>query len=307
MKKVVKIPTLTACLQARKPELITYLEKICTKKGDKFWFKKSKVAKAVTLVCHIDTAISDTDRVWNQKEMKYTETKIRRRIFFDRKLQAFCGPDGLGADDRAGVWGILRVYTSLPQELKPNLLFCDEEETGGKGARDAARLLPELKDSLFFIEIDRRGTNDCVFYNQESDDFVKYIESFGFKKEFGTFSDISHLGREFDLCGSNLSAGYFNEHTRHETLYCRPLNDTIFKTISLVANATKEGKIWTIPKAVPVKYNDSYWDRQDYGCHSRYGRGLFDGKHRSRIPQYSKEELAMYPYLAELQAWSGNH
>ena len=303
MKKAIKIPTLRQCLQARKPEIITYLEKICTKKGEKFWFKKSKVEKAVTLVCHIDTAISDVDRVWNQKEMRYIETAIRRRIFFDRKLQAFCGPDGLGADDRAGVWGILRVYASLPPELKPNLLFCDEEESGGKGARDAARLLPELKDSLFFVELDRHGVEDCVFYNAEPDDFVKKIESFGFKKAFGTYSDISTLGREFDLCGANLSVGYFNEHTRYETLYCRELNDTIFKTISLVAHANKEAKVWKIPKAHIEKHNDRNNDWEN----NWYNGPFYGGRGRRRALNYTKEELAMYPYLAELQAWSGNH
>ena len=302
MKKV-KIPTLRSCLQARKSEIITYLEKICTKKGDKFWYKKSKVANAVTLVCHIDTSIEDVDKVWNYKTQSFDNVTVRKRIFFDRQHGVFTGPDGLGGDDRAGVFGILRVYASLPPELKPNLLFCDEEERGGQGARDAARLLPELKESLMMVELDRRGVKDCVFYNSEPKEYVAYIESFGFKKDLGSFSDVSTLGREFNLCSTNLSVGYFNEHTRYETLYCRPLNATIEKAIKIVADATKSGKQWVLPKVEPVRsYLGSEFDDGGYwrGRGKRHQNALpFGGKTR----KYTEEELSRYPYLKELQEW----
>ena len=302
MKKV-KIPTLRTCLQAKKSEIITYLEKICTKKGDKFWYKKSKVNNAVTLVCHVDTSIKDVEQVWNYKDNKYENVSIRKRVFFDRQYQVFTGPDGLGGDDRAGVFGILRVYASLPAELKPNLLFCDEEETGGHGARDAARLLPELKDSLMMIELDRRGVKDCVFYNSEPKEFVDYIESFGFKKDIGSFSDVSTLGSAFNICSTNLSVGFFNEHTRHETLYCKPLNATIEKTIKIVENATKAGKQWVLPKVETKKYTydddldrGGYWGRRGRRCQNALPFG-------GRTRKYTEEELSRYPYLKELQEW----
>jgi len=297
VRKSHKIPTLRSCLQARKPELIQFLEKICTKKSPLFWYKKSKVKKAVTLVCHIDTAIGDSDRVWNSRTYQFDNVPIRRRILFDKKQGIFVGPDGLGADDRAGVFGVFRVYSSLPEELRPNLLFCDEEETGGHGARSAAKLLPELDESLFMVELDRRGHEDCVFYNKEPDEFVKYIEGFGFKKDTGTFSDISTLGREFNLCSTNLSVGYYNEHTRYETLYVSSLHQTIEKAIALVATATKAQKVWRLPAVVPVEKTFG-----GYGCHDWMQRSLGYGRHR-QASAYTEEELKRYPYLRELQSY----
>ena len=284
------LPTLRDLLQARKEDVTKYLSRICNKKSESFWYKKSPAQKAVTLVCHVDTAIGDTDSYWDNKAFKHVTAKVRRRIFFDKHAQVFLGPDGLGGDDRAGVFGLLRVYTSLPDELKPNLLFCDEEETGGKGARDAAKALTELKDSLMLIELDRRGIKDCVFYNDEPKEFTEYVESFGFKKEFGTFSDISHIGKETRLCSTNLSVGYFNEHTKHETLYCGILNDTIKKTIALVSNATKAGKSWTLPEEEKKKTNYYGWYQ---GPRQRSLRGFKD--------VYTKEELERHPYLKEWQ------
>lgn len=292
----VKMPTLRACLQARKPEVINFLEKFCTKGSDLFWYKKSKVKRAVTLVCHIDTSIGDVDRVWDNKAYKYVDTPIRRRIFFDKKQQVFLGPDGLGADDRAGLFGLLRVHAALPEELRPNLLFCDGEETGGHGAKAAAKKLPELQDSLFMVELDRRGINDCVFYNQEPTEFVKYIEDFGFKKDWGTFSDISHIGKEFGICTVNLSVGYFNEHTRYETLYCRFLNETIKKTIELVAHGMREQKEWRLPP--PVRATGFYRWGEEYGCRGRQ-RQLGFGPNRKRTV-YTEEEMERHPYLREL-------
>ena len=284
-----KLPTLRDLLQARKSDVTTYLSRICNKKSETFWYKKSPVKKAVTLVCHVDTSIGDTDSYWDSKSGKYVTVKIKRRIFFDKHAQVFMGPDGLGGDDRAGVFGLLRVYSALPDELKPNLLFCDEEETGGRGAREAAKCLTELKDSLMLIELDRRGIKDCVFYNNEPKEFIDYVESFGFKKDFGTFSDISHIGKEVLLCSANLSVGYFNEHTRHETLYCSILNDTIKKTIELVSAATIAGKVWALPKEEPKK--TSYWD--GWNGRQRQLRGLGT--------VYTKEELERHPYLQEWQ------
>lgn len=285
MSKKVKVPTLRACLHAKRKELVSFLDKISSYKSELFWFKKAKIANAVTLVAHIDTVHKETDRLWDYKTQKYIDVKMQRRIFFDRQQQVFSSPDGLGADDRAGVWGLLRVYASLPDELKPNLLFCDEEESGAAGARAAARLLKEIKDSLFLIELDRKNHQDCVFYNNEPDPFIKYIEGFGFEKAWGSFSDVSHLGKEFELCSTNLSVGFYNEHTRWETLYCQILNNTIEKTINIVADANKAQRRWELPKKVEIKKAKG-WSRYD----SLFGEGEF----------YTEEELNRYPYLKEL-------
>jgi hypothetical protein len=136
---------------------------------------------------------------------------------------------------------------------------------------------------------------------------VDYIESHGFKKDYGTFSDVSTLGREFNLCTTNLSMGYYHEHTRHETLYCRIMNDTIQKTISLVAQANKDQKVWELPKTA-IKSHSRYLD--DYGYGDGFGCGGFYNQRKLKYGRkkatYTEEELARYPYLRDLEAWVGS-
>ena len=86
----------------------------------------------------------------------------------------------------------------------------------------------------YIIQLDRQGTNDCVFYDLYNPKFMDYIESFGFVEDFGTFSDISILCPEWKICGVNLSVGYKNEHNRIETLNAGALFDTINKVIRML-------------------------------------------------------------------------
>ena len=154
----------------------------------------------VCLVAHIDTIHRD----------------CRRKIYFDPVSRIYWSPDGLGADDRAGVWGCM----ALREKYGCMVLLTDGEEWGGLGAIEAARIFGNQfkKDVDFFIELDRRGRGQAVFYNWESDEFQKYILRFGFKKHFGTFSDISIVGSNLEIPSVNLSAGYYNEHRVNEYL-----------------------------------------------------------------------------------------
>ncbi len=53
-------------------------------------------------------------------------------------------PDGLGADDRAGVWSLLMIYKYLKEnspDLMPVFVFTDKEEEGCLGAERSIRTL----------------------------------------------------------------------------------------------------------------------------------------------------------------------
>ena len=68
-------------------------------------------------------------------------------------------PQGIGGDDRAGVYMILRLI----QRVHCHVLFCEDEETGGHGARAFTKsgIKPEVN---YIVELDRTGSNDAVFY-----------------------------------------------------------------------------------------------------------------------------------------------
>ena len=129
-------------------------------------------------------------------------------------------PQGIGGDDRCGVYGICKVYEAA--EKKPWLLFTCDEETGGQGAEMFCRAytagtLPKELDSLkMIIELDRKGRNDAVYYGCDNPAFEEYVKGKGFVTECGTFSDISILAPVLGVAAVNLSCGYHNAHTLHE-------------------------------------------------------------------------------------------
>ena len=173
----------------------------------------------VALVAHLDTVFH-----YGQRD-----------IYYDRVKNVIWSPDGLGADDRAGVYGIIQI---LKSKLCPTIIFTTEEERGAIGAstltKDFAVAPTDLK---YIIELDRQGYNDCVFYDCDNSAFEKYVEGFGFNTAMGTFSDISIICPAWQIAGVNLSVGYRNEHSCSEILMIDVLYDTINKIIKMLKQA----------------------------------------------------------------------
>lgn len=186
--------------------------------------------------------------------------ELPKLILLDEKKGILSSPTGLGADDRAGVYGILCVHASL--DPKPGLLLCDEEESGGIGAYDASwDIADHLRPYPFMIELDRKGSGECVFYNDESQEFIEYIESFGFKEDYGIFSDVMFLGEGLRKTSVNLSIGFERAHTLGEYLDLRSMNYTIKHTKRIMLNVlhTKASKqiSFKLPKPA-MKGHTSY-------------------------------------------------
>lgn len=166
----------------------------------------------VALVAHMDTVFLHQEK---------------HEVYYDREKGVMWKLDGAGFDDRAGVFGIIKI---LQAGYRPTIIFTRDEEVGGIGAEQLVKQIPQaLVPIKYFIELDRQGSNDCVFYNCGNDEFIKYVESFGFCEEWGTFSDISIICPEWGIAGVNLSIGYYNEHTIQETLHVSQTLATIEK------------------------------------------------------------------------------
>lgn len=190
----------------------------------------------ITLVAHLDTVF----------------THAPYNIFYDPHEKVMWSPDGLGADDRAGVFAILKIFQNLDEDNLPSIIFTHDEEKGALGAEALVKDIPKpLTRTNFILQLDRRGENDCVFYDCVNKKFIKYIESFGFKENMGSFSDISEICPAWGVAGANLSVGYYNEHTLTEILCV----DYLYSTIEKVQKILSEE---TIPyfkyKAAPRKF-----------------------------------------------------
>lgn len=207
-----------------------------------FLFAKGDIP--IALVAHMDTVFSFPPR----------------EIFYDSEKTTFWSPEGLGADDRAGVFAIIKIINS---GLRPYVIFTTDEEIGGFGA-DAISEYVKPEGLKYLIELDRQGENDCVFYQCDNRDFVDYVETFGFEEAIGTFSDISIICPQWKICGVNLSIGYKNEHS-----ICEILNvQNMLKTINRVIRMLKEDNIPDfeyVMKTFPEKksiFEDEFWETE---------------------------------------------
>ena len=170
----------------------------------------------VALVAHLDTVFP----------------YLPENIYYDRVKNVMWSPDGLGADDRAGVYAIVQI---LKYGYRPTIIFTTDEEKGCVGAGILSEQIKTAPTELkYIIQLDRRGSNDCVFYDCDNPDFEEYVESFGFVMNFGSFSDISAICPQWKVAGVNLSIGYYNEHSQTETLNIGQMFSTIYKVRNML-------------------------------------------------------------------------
>ena len=160
----------------------------------------------------------------------HTDTCHRRpgtqRIVFDGNFVSIDDPKNsncLGADCTAGVW----LMTEMIKARIPGLyVFHRGEERGGLGSSWIAQHTPALLSGIrAAIAFDRRGTRSIITHQRGarscSEAFAtSFADALGLTHEpdpTGTFTDTANYT---DLVGecTNLSVGYEDEHTAHETL-----------------------------------------------------------------------------------------
>lgn len=188
-------------------------------KGDGYLYAKGTNVP-VLLTAHLDTV-----------HVERVETVIQ------------CGdvlssPQGIGGDDRCGVFMIMRIISKT--ELRPSILFCEDEESGGIGASKFTRETVSfgLSSLKFIIELDRANANDAVFYDCYNPDFTDWIcENGGFEEAYGTFSDICILSPACGVASVNLSCGYYKQHTKAEYVCITEMYDVIRRVIDLLEKA----------------------------------------------------------------------
>lgn len=216
----------------------------------------------VCLVAHMDTV--------------HTKSVADVWISYDSP-DIITSPQGIGGDDRCGVFALLQL-----KYLKPHLLFTEDEEIGAIGAEKFVKKYKEL-DVNVFIEIDRRGSNDVVRYDDDNDSVVKIFEEYGFKEEYGSFTDISTLCPHFGISGVNISSGYYNAHTTNEYIN---LEELLFN-IKRIKNIIKHSNL--------LKTKHKYEESSYVGYYQGgYSRGY--SRYSSGYNYYNDYYDYMYPY-----------
>lgn len=240
-------------------------------------------------------------RVINTKEYVFAEGEIPvavcahmdtvfaeppEEIYFDPKKNVIFSPDGLGADDRAGVFGIIQLIRA---GYRPHIIFTTDEEVGGYGASVLAELDCPFSELKYIIELDRRGANDCVFYECENSDFTEYVESFGFVKNFGSYTDICELCPAWKVAGVNLSIGYRDEHSYTEVLFVGQMLATIDKVKKMLDDAKHLAAPFEyIPSPFRISKYSNFAYGWDFGD-TKDGRAVLKCHHCGKY--YMEEEM----------------
>ena len=205
----------------------------------------------VCLIAHMDTVFSLSPRTF----------------YYDKEQTVLWSPDGLGADDRAGIYAIINL---IEAGYRPSLIFTDMEERGGIGA---STLIAQYPDCPFveckaLIELDRQGKDDAVFYDCDNKTFTELILGYDFKKEWGTFTDISIIAPAWNIAAVNLSVGYYNEHQKIETFNIYECHLTINKVDKMLHDCKQWSSYCYIPADKTAKIQ--WWNVNSCTCCGKY-------------------------------------
>ena len=256
--------------QALKKVLMSELTRMGYRTRTKKGFLYAEGSLPVMLVAHLDTV--------HKKPVK--------TVCYSADGNIVMSPEGIGGDDRAGVYMILQII----QKHRCHVLFCEDEETGGVGAHAfvGSDIRPDIN---YIVELDRRGSNDAVFYDCDNPEFAKFVAGFGFKEEMGSFSDISIIAPELKTAAVNISAGYNCEHTRHEYVDLRVVKRNIELVGKMVASPSEK---FEYIEAVFFHRNlFGGWYHEDMLGFDRHYRGIRDVEIKTLMPLPDSAHIKM--------------
>ena len=188
----------------------------------------------VLLVAHLDTVHAEPPDI----------------ICYSKDGRYLMSPQGIGGDDRAGVYMILQIL----QRVNCHVLFCEDEECGGHGAKAFTKSGIQVNVN-YIIELDRKGHNDAVYYGCDNPEFRDFVQEFGFEEACGSFSDISVLAPHLKTAAVNLSTGYYNAHRAHEMIDTTMMAANVERVIEMVMTPTEHYRY----QSKPIRRAKLHW------------------------------------------------
>lgn len=211
-------------------------------------------------------------------------------IFHDVDKGVMWSPLGIGGDDRCGVFNIFDI---LARGYLPHVIFSWDEEIGGVGASHFVEssekyfgesISEKISEINFAIQFDRHGFSEAVYYELDSPQFESYISSFGFKTEWGSYTDISEYCPAFGFAGVNVAAGYVNEHTNIEMIFLGEMLESQRKVLNILedqVNSPEYFEYIELPTATSWRGWENYTSPSSYSFakdNSYYFDDVSDGK-----------------------------
>lgn len=157
------------------------------------------------------------------------DAPVKQVVHYDPECGLFYKLDGmpLGADNAAGVWLLLSM---IDANVPGVYIFHHGEECGGIGSKFmATNHVDFLKRFTHAIAFDRRGADSVITaqmcgdtasltFAQAMSDLLNEGTDFVYSPDdTGTFTDTANYARLIPEC-TNISVGYYDEHTKNEHL-----------------------------------------------------------------------------------------
>lgn len=190
----------------------------------------------VLLVAHMDTV----------------HDALPDKIFYDKAKDSVFAPNGIGGDDRCGIYMIFEVL----KRFNCSVLFTEDEEIGCIGAHKFVEsgAITMVSTPNYIIEFDRKGSKDAVFYDCDNPDFEDFITKEFFKTATGIFSDISVVAPALGCAAVNLSCGYYNPHTKSEYVVMSEMETVIKEACKILERTTLDDWFEYIEAAYEFDY-----------------------------------------------------
>ena len=149
--------------------------------------------------------------------------------------------EGLGADDKNGIWIALRCLKKYPVM---KCAFFVGEEIGCIGSSKCDMAF--FTDCRYVLQPDRRGGHDLIpniggWTELCSKEFLKAIgyEAFGFKTTAGMMTDVEALKNHgLKVSAVNMSCGYYRPHSDEEYTKKSELRNTLAFVEHIIENCT---------------------------------------------------------------------
>ena len=254
---------------------------VCTQKDGNIYITKGEAESYPCLVAHLD-------------QVQKLHSADFRTIEIDGNLYGFSQEnerlEGLGADDKNGIWIALKCLEKFPA-LK--IAFFKEEEIGCGGSSKAN--LKFFEDCRYCIQADRKNGGDLIteigWMKIASEKFVQDItpiaEKYDYKETSGLMTDVETLvERGVGIACINMSCGYHSPHTDNEHTNIAELYNSLAFVCEVLSTLTD------IYPHEPQK---------DYGYYGGfYGYGWEDDFDDSHFGGYFIPSLNRY---YELESW----
>jgi hypothetical protein len=262
-------------------------------KKDNCYLKIGESRTAFT--CHMDTACKTQEKVIHTFEDKYIKTD---------------GCTILGADDKAGM-------TILLYMIKNNVpgLYCFfiGEEVGCIGSSFAS------DDKMFLsydkmISFDRRGTGSVITYQSSSrccsdvfaDALADQLNNLGMsykKDDTGVYTDSAEFTFVIPEC-TNLSVGYYSEHTSNEKQDIEHLENLAKACIKVDWESLPVARDKSKPERKTYNFgNINYSDNYNGIVFSKKEKKRIRRSRRIKTSNWDEQEYDQYLVKSDLEKW----